>query len=120
MSLVEFVPAIYDELAAAGLTARNVAVGPRIGEPGFEQVLGAIVDEVAADFLQSVEQTAEIVVGRVTFVVDRAGCVTGETSVYGEGPSEAVCRATAAWLRREFGRRLNSDKKPTASEASND
>jgi hypothetical protein len=117
---VEFVPATYNELATAGLTASNVAVGPRIGEPGFEEVLRAIVDDVAVGFLESGEETVAIVVGRVSYIVDRTGGVIGWTPVYGEGPSDAVCRATAAWLRQEFGPRLNRDQELAASETSDD
>jgi hypothetical protein len=62
----------------------------------------------------------EIVVGRVSYIVDRTGGVIGWTPVYGEGPSDAVCRATAAWLQREFGPRLIPDKEPDTGEAKHD
>jgi hypothetical protein len=119
-SIVEFIPAGYDELAIGGLTAHDVAVGHRIGEPGFEDVLGAIAGEIASGFLQSVEQTREIVVGRVSYVIDRTGRVIRWLPLYGEGPSDVVLRATAAWLQREFGPRLNPDKKSETHQARND
>lgn len=119
-SYVEFVPASYDDLVAAGLTARNVAVGHRIGEPGFEEVLRAIAGEIAAGFLHSAEPTAQIVVGRRNYVIDRVGHVLCAIPVYGDGPSDAEYQATAAWLQREFGPQLNLDQKPPASEARND
>ncbi|MDP2411507.1 MAG: hypothetical protein Q8M26_14630 [Pseudolabrys sp.] len=113
---VEFVSAGYRELATAGLAAGDLAVGHRIGDVGFEAVVRAIVEKIACRFLQSTERTAEIVVDRVAYTIDRTGRVMSAIPLYGEGPSDTVFRATAAWLRREFGPRLAPDAEPDSTQ----
>jgi hypothetical protein len=117
---IEFIPDTYDALAAGGLTAHDVAVGHRIGEAGFEKVLHAIAGDIAARFLESGEQTWEIVVARTRFFLDLTGCVIGYDPVYGQCPSHAEYLATSVSLQREFGPRLNRDNKPNPSATGND
>jgi hypothetical protein len=106
------VRATYDELASRGLTACHVAVGHRIGEPGFAIVLGAVAGDITADFVESGERTMEIVVDRVRYGIDRTGRVICGIPVYRGRPSDLEFRATAARLQRQFGPRLNPDNRP--------
>jgi hypothetical protein len=102
----------YAEVDAAGLPAHRIAVGHRAGEPGFEAVLGAIAEHVAANLKLTNDESGEITIGSVKYTFDTNGRPTRSEPFLWPHPSNAEHRVTEAWVWKAMGALLGPKPEP--------
>jgi hypothetical protein len=107
-SVAEFIEASWPEAEAAGFTEADIAIGHRLDETGFEGIALAVVDAVARRMADT-GQPGTVAIARVEYGIyarpDGDVTVTA-VPLFDVDGDRGQMEATAAWLRREFRKRL--------------
>lgn len=119
---IEFIPTSWAQAQAAGLEDSDIAVGPALGEDGFDLIAPMVVSAVVrrmhedgdirnADGAIRLRSRAAIRINRVQYEIEAVGDDTFRVlanPIYDEPANPSQIHETALWLQGVFATEVNS------------